>query len=154
MPFFILIAGLLVLIPRKYHNQLTANNTPSHQKNILTILAWLSVFLVGIYCGYFGAASGVVMIALLSFISKTSFQEYNAIKNVTMGLANLLAAFIYITKTHIHWLFVIPLGIGFLIGGIIGPHLVRILSIKIIKIIIAILAVILAISLFKTAYHL
>ena len=154
VPFFILIAGILVLIPRKDHNQLTANNTPSHQKNILTILAWLGVFLVGIYCGYFGAASGVVMIALLSFISKTSFQEYNAIKNVTMGLANLLAAFIYITKTHIHWLFVIPLGTGFLIGGIIGPHLVRILPIKIIKIIIAILAVILAISLFKTAYHL
>lgn len=93
VPFFILSAGILILLPR----HLQVGQPAKWQVS----LAWLGVFLVGIYSGYFGAASGVLMLSLLSVISQAPFQEYNATKNLTMGLANCIATLVYALQTTI-----------------------------------------------------
>ncbi len=64
VPFFILSAGILILLPR----HLQVGQPAKWQVS----LAWLGVFLVGIYSGYFGAASGVLMLSLLSVISQST----------------------------------------------------------------------------------
>jgi len=144
VPFFILSAGLLILIPR--HLQV---KQPAQWQ---VVLAWFGVFFVGIYSGYFGAASGVLMLSLLSIISQARFTEYNATKNLIMGLANCIATLIYYLQTTIQWSLVWPLGIGFLLGGLIGPSIVRLLPERWTKIGIGIAAIGLAISLFVQAY--
>ncbi len=48
----------------------------------------------------------------------------------------------------------LPLGIGFLIGGSLGPRIVRHLPARLLKIVIGIGALGLAASLFKSAYGL
>lgn len=144
VPFFILSAGLLILLPR----HLQVGQPAKWQVG----LAWLGVFFVGVYSGYFGAASGVLMLSLLSIISDAPFNEYNATKNLTMGLANCLATLIYALQTTIHWALVWPLGLGFLLGGLVGPSIVRWLPERLTKIAIGIAAIGLAISLFSQAY--
>ncbi|SON72377.1 sulfite exporter TauE/SafE family protein [Latilactobacillus sakei] len=144
VPFFILSAGILILLPR----HLQVGQPAKWQVS----LAWLGVFLVGVYSGYFGAASGVLMLSLLSVISQAPFQEYNATKNLTMGLANCIATLVYALQTTINWGLVLPLGIGFLIGGLIGPIIVRLLPERLTKIGIGIAALGLAVSLFMQAY--
>lgn len=149
VPFFIFIAAILVLIP--HHNQLSINEKKdiSISKKFLT---WLAIFLIGGYTGYFGAAGGVLMLSLFSWTSNDTFPEYNAQKNLALGLANIVAAIIYVTKTPIPWNNVIFLGIGFLVGGFWGPRIVRHLPTQLLKVLIGIGALILAASLFMKAY--
>ncbi len=152
VPFFILVAAILVLIPRHLHVQTPGQ--PASRAWWVTALAWLGIFLVGGYTGYFGAAGGVLMLSILSMISNAPFTVYNAQKNLALGLANLVSAIVYATQATIHWRYVLPLGIGFLIGGILGPKIVRHVPARLLKVLIGIGALILAASLFKSAYGL
>lgn len=144
VPFFILFAAVAELVPRPQQ--------PEHVSVSRRVLAFLGVFLVGVYSGYFGAAAGVLMLVLLGIISKESFATYNAEKNMTFAFANILSAIIYGTQTTLHWNWIIPLGLGFLVGGYLGPKIVRRAPVKILKRVISAGAVILAISLFIQAY--
>src|SRR5262249_15809362 len=54
-------------------------------------LAQLSTFVVGVYTGYFGAASGVLFLALVGLVSVASLHELNASKNLLVGAANAVA---------------------------------------------------------------
>ncbi|UQS84631.1 sulfite exporter TauE/SafE family protein [Apilactobacillus apisilvae] len=160
VPVFIAAAGIGILLPEKKHNQETDVQEPKvHSKKMLSdILLIAGYFVIGIYGSYFGAAAGVILLAVLSRTSKEPFPVYNAIRNVAMGSANVIGTILYSFKygqhgdTHIYWELAIPLGIGFLIGGYVGPKLVRVLPTKLIKIVTGILALALAYSQFVSAY--
>ncbi|MDN6968888.1 sulfite exporter TauE/SafE family protein [Oenococcus sp. UCMA 17063] len=157
VPFFILFAGLLLLFPtskeRKGIENQTLKKKNTRYSDVLKKFAYMSaVFLVGAYGGYFGAAAGVIMLAIFSITSKSEFPVYNALKNVSLGFSNLVATIIYTFKSHIYWLLVIPLGAGLFLGGYIGPKIVRVIPGKILKIAVGVGAIILAASLFIQAY--
>ncbi|WP_285289039.1 sulfite exporter TauE/SafE family protein [Apilactobacillus xinyiensis] len=161
VPFFIAIAGIMILWPEKSHAYPNSSTgfDPKHFHNFARnkfklLLGGLSLVLIGIYGGYFGAAAGVIMLAVLSRTSSEPFPVYNAIRNVAMLAANFAATVIYAFKSHIVWILVLPLALGFLCGGYIGPKIVRLLPIKLLKIIIGILALILAGILFVQTYNL
>jgi uncharacterized membrane protein YfcA len=84
-----------------------------------------SVFAIAVYGGYFGAAAGVLLLALLLHATDDTLPEANAIKNVTLGLANGVAAVAFLVFGTVRWSAALPLAAGFLIGGRIGPVLVR-----------------------------
>lgn len=84
-----------------------------------------TVFAVAVYVGYFGAAGGILMLAALSTLRETSFARTNALKNVLSGFANAVAAASFIAFGPVNWAAVVPLGAGFLLGGRVGPSVVR-----------------------------
>lgn len=145
VPFFILFGAFAELVPY--------TKRPNQEVRLLTkLLALVGVFLVGVYSGYFGAAAGVLMLALLGIISNEPFAKYNAEKNVIFAIANVISAIIYGLNTRLLWHWIIPLAIGFLIGGYIGPIIVRHTPTRLLKLLIGFGAIILAISLFIQAY--
>jgi uncharacterized membrane protein YfcA len=85
----------------------------------------LGTFVVAIYGGYFGAAAGVLMLAMYLFSTGEALPRGNAMKNVILGVANAVAAVGYVLFTSVAWSAVLPLAIGCLIGGRIGPTVVR-----------------------------
>jgi uncharacterized membrane protein YfcA len=85
----------------------------------------LAVFAIGIYGGYFGAAAGVLMLAVLSMSMVEPLAVSNAVKSVVLGASNLAAAVLYAVIAPVHWTAAALLGIGCLIGSWIGPALVR-----------------------------
>ena len=60
-------------------------------------------FLTGIYGGYFGAAQGVILLALLRLAFADDLQRLNAVKNVLAGLANGVAAVLFVAVAHVAW---------------------------------------------------
>jgi uncharacterized membrane protein YfcA len=89
---------------------------------------WLSqagVFAVAIYIGYFGAAGGVLMLAVLIRLFRQSLARTNALKNAISGLANAVAGIGFAIFGPVQWSAALPLAAGFLVGGWIGPALVR-----------------------------
>ncbi|SFF31880.1 sulfite exporter TauE/SafE family protein [Blastococcus tunisiensis] len=85
----------------------------------------LGTFAVAIYGGYFGAAAGVLLLAYYLLSTGEGLPRGNAMKNVVLGVANAVAALGYVLFTSVAWSAVLPLAIGCLIGGRIGPTVVR-----------------------------
>jgi uncharacterized membrane protein YfcA len=80
----------------------------------------IGVFLTGIYGGYFGAAQGVILIALLAIFIDDDLQRLNGTKNVLALVANTVAALLFIATTHIAWPVAGLVAAGSIIGGQIG----------------------------------
>lgn len=78
-----------------------------------------------IYGGYFGAAAGVLLLALILLATGELLPRSNAIKNVLLGSANLVAAAGFALFAHIAWMSALPLAIGLLVGARLGPRIVR-----------------------------
>jgi uncharacterized membrane protein YfcA len=89
------------------------------------LAAQASTLLVGLYTGYFGAASGVLFLALVGLVSTATLHQLNAVKNVLVGAANAIATAIFAAVAPVRWPMAAALAIGSLIGGAIGTQLVR-----------------------------
>ena len=116
---------------------------------------WLSraaVFGVAIYIGYFGAAGGIIMLAVLVRLYAQSLAKTNALKNVLAGLANAVAGIGFAIFGPVRWSAALPLAAGFLIGGWIGPALVRRLPADRLRIFIGVCGVAVAIRLALSTY--
>lgn len=146
VPFLIAFAGCLMLYA------LFAKPRPARIATSHPLLRGAAVFVVGIYIGYFGASAGVIMLAILILTEHLSFATTNAIKNFVSFSANFLAMLIYAFTAAIHWDLVVKMGIGFLIGGWLGPKIVRIVPVRPLRILIALAAFGLAGYLFVTTY--
>jgi hypothetical protein len=80
----------------------------------------LSVFLTGIYGGYFGAAPGVILIALLAIFIDDDLQRLNGTKNALALTVNAVSGIFFIATTHIAWSVAGLIAAGSVIGGQIG----------------------------------
>ncbi|MGH9300672.1 MAG: sulfite exporter TauE/SafE family protein [Acidimicrobiales bacterium] len=78
------------------------------------------IYLTGIYGGYFGAAQGVLLVAILATFLPIGIQQANAIKNVLAALVNGVAALLFIAFGHIAWEVSALLAVGSIIGGQVG----------------------------------
>lgn len=85
----------------------------------------LGVVGVAVYTGYFGAAGGVLMLAVLTALLDQPLARSIAMKNVISAAANGVAAVTFAVFGPVHWSAVAPLAVGFFVGGWIGPALVR-----------------------------
>jgi len=115
-------------------------------------LVLLGVFLIGVYGGYFGAAAGVLLLALLLAASSETLARCNALKNFVLGLANLVAAVVFVLFGSVDWVAAVPLAIGLFVGGRTGPVIVRHAPARLLRILIAIAGIGLAIYLGVDAY--
>ena len=79
------------------------------------------VFCVAIYVGYFGAAGGILMLAVLTAMMTGPITRANAVKNVIGAMANGVAAVAFAMFGQVDWVAVAPLAAGVFVGGWIGP---------------------------------
>jgi uncharacterized membrane protein YfcA len=82
-------------------------------------------FAVGIYGGYFGAAAGVMLLALLLSLTHDTLARTNALKNVVLGIANATAAVAFVVLAPVEWSAIAPLAVGLFAGARLGPIVVR-----------------------------
>ncbi|HET9760761.1 MAG TPA: sulfite exporter TauE/SafE family protein, partial [Nocardioidaceae bacterium] len=79
----------------------------------------------GVYGGYFGAAQGVLLMAILGVGLTESMQRNNATKNVLALLVNLVAAIVFVFVAHIDWAVAGLIALGAVIGGQLGATVGR-----------------------------
>jgi uncharacterized membrane protein YfcA len=77
----------------------------------------------------------------------------NATKNVVLGVANFVAALVFIALAPVDWLAVVPLGIGCLLGSRLGPVVVRHAPATPIRLVIAVAGLALAVKLGLDTYR-
>ena len=116
---------------------------------------WLlaGVFGVAVYIGYFGAAGGIVMLALLIAMVAEPLARVNAVKNMLGAIGNAVAAVAFAVFGHVDWAAVVPLAAGFLVGGWTGPALVRRIPGPVLRIGVAVCGLAVAVKLGISAYR-
>jgi uncharacterized membrane protein YfcA len=117
VPILILVAVVLVALQPRLARRLAAHQ--AHGANATLPLA-LGVFGSSLYGGYFGAAQGVILIAVLAIFVADDVQRLNAIKNVLVMLVNGMAAIVFVIIAPVAWVPVLLIAIGSAIGGQLG----------------------------------
>lgn len=114
----------------------------------LTFGLIVGVLLTGVYGGYFGAAQGVVLLALLGILWSTDLNRANGAKNVLAGVANVISAALFVVTGMVDWQIALLIGIGSATGGLIGSRIGRKLSAPLLRAVLVIVAFVAAIVLF------
>jgi uncharacterized membrane protein YfcA len=89
------------------------------------VWVWVLVYGAGVYGGYFGAAQGVLLMAVLGVGLTETMQRNNATKNVLAMLVNLVAAAIFVFKAEMDWTVAGLIALGSVVGGQIGATVGR-----------------------------
>lgn len=84
--------------------------------------ALLGTFGAGVYGGYFGAAQGILLLAILGVALDDDLQRVNALKVVLAGIVNLTAAIVFLFLAHLAWDAVALLAAGSVAGGQLGAR--------------------------------
>jgi hypothetical protein len=132
VPLLILFATVLVAIQprlsawldRRRARHPVAQAGPRGVGSVLLV----TVYLTGIYGGYFGAGQGVILIALLAILVDDDLQRLNGLKNVIALVINAVAATLFLLVAPVDLTIVVLIAIGSIVGGQLGAAVGRRLS--------------------------
>ncbi len=125
VPAFIAAAVILVLLQPRINNALAHRRRPQAEKRAALRAATLGA---GVYGGYFGAAQGVLLMALFGVALPQDLQRSNALKNLLAGGANLVAGVVFVFAADVDWGVAGLIAAGSMVGGYLGARYGRRLS--------------------------
>jgi uncharacterized protein len=108
---------------------------------------FVSVFLSGVYGGYFGAAQGVILVSLLGIFIADHLQRLNAAKNVLALLVNGVAGLLFVVFAHVAWEAAGLIAAGSVVGGQLGGVIGRRLPAPLLRVVIIAVGVTAAVAL-------
>jgi len=139
VPVFIAIALVLVVLQPRLAARLEARREDSPAVHRVSLGA---VFASSVYGGYFGAAQGILLLAILGLALSDSLHRINALKNVLAMLVNLVAGVVFIVASHVAWAPALLIMAGAVVGGQIGSRYGRRLSPPLLRGVIVIVGVV------------
>jgi uncharacterized protein len=123
VPALIVVALVLVLLQPTIQRRLAARGPDRSPHGGVPLL--FGVFGTAIYGGYFGAAQGVILLALMGILVSEELQRLNAVKNVLTATANLVSGVVFVFAADVDWLVVGLLAGGSILGGVVGARIGR-----------------------------
>ena len=120
VPGFIALALVLIIAQPRLGALLRRRRGAARERIGAPLL--LAVYATGIYGGYFGAAQGILLLAVLGLALDDALQRLNACKNVLAGVANLLSGAIFAIVAHVAWPAVALIAAGSVWGGMLGAR--------------------------------
>ena len=101
VPVFIAMALVLTVLQPRLSAWLVKREVDLERRG--GVLTPLAIYLTGIYGGYFGAAQGILLLAILGVALAQDLQRTNALKNVLAGLVNAVAGVYFVFAAHVAW---------------------------------------------------
>lgn len=143
VPVLIALGVLLVLLGPRIQRSVAARaesrgGIPDHG----VWWVWPAVAATGVYGGYFGAAQGVLLMAVLGIGVADSMQRHTATKNVLALLVNAVAALVFIAVADVDWVVAGLIAAGSVVGGQIGAGVGRRLPPVLLRAVIAVVGVV------------
>lgn len=126
VPVLIALGVLLVVLGPKISHRVAARaeargGLPEHG----AAWVWPAVAGAGVYGGYFGAAQGVLLMAILGIGVEDDLQRHNATKNVLSLIVNGVAAVVFIAVADVDWAIAGLIAAGSVVGGQVGARVGR-----------------------------
>lgn len=122
VPALILAACVLVAVQPALNRRLAHLR---HRRPHGGAVLFAAVFGAGVYGGYFGAAQGVILMALFGVFLGDALHRLNAAKNVLALVVNAVSALFFVAATNVAWSAAGLIAGGAVIGGQLGGVLAR-----------------------------
>jgi uncharacterized membrane protein YfcA len=122
VPAFVAVGLVLVVVGPRLSRALASR--PQHVAHHAFALP-LALFLCGVYGGYFGAAQGILTVAVLGVGISATLQEINGMKNVLVMFVNLVAGLVFVIFADVAWWPVALIAGGAILGGQLGAKVGR-----------------------------
>jgi uncharacterized protein len=113
VPVFIAIALVLIVLQPRLGRALERSRGRTHRERAGP-LATVAIFGSGVYGGYFGAAQGILLLAILGLALDDDLQRINAL--------NLVAGVVFVFAAHVAWGAAVLIAGGSTLGGLIGAR--------------------------------
>lgn len=110
----------------------------------------LGVTATGVYGGYFGAAQGVILMALLGSGVPDHLQRTNALKNVVAVFPNVVSAVLFIAAADVDWTVAALVAGGSVIGGQFGARVARRMSPRVLRAVVVVIGLVAVVQLVRT----
>jgi uncharacterized membrane protein YfcA len=123
VPWLILTACALVIVQPALTRALGQRGVTAGTVRPVVLVPVLA--LTGVYAGYFGAATGIILMAALAVLYDPDLQQSNAVKNVVAGTANLAAAAVFISSGRVDLGAAAAVAVGATLGGLLGAPFAR-----------------------------
>jgi uncharacterized membrane protein YfcA len=120
VPIFIAVALILIVVQPRLSALMGAASRSRHAN--AGPLATAAVFAGSVYGGYFGAAQGILVLAILGLSISDELQRLNALKVVLTGLVNLVSGIVFVFAAHVAWGPAGLIAAGSLLGGVLGAR--------------------------------
>jgi uncharacterized protein len=101
VPVFIALALVLTLLGPRLNVWLVKREIDLDRR--AAVPTALAVYAIGVYGGYFGAAQGILLLAVLGVALSQDLHRTNALKNVLAGLTNGVAGLYFVFAAHVEW---------------------------------------------------
>lgn len=139
VPILIAISVILVVVQPWVAKRLAARQRA--ERTAVGPVLWVGMLGTGVYGGYFGAAQGVLILALLGLLLDDDLQRHNAVKNVLAMVANLSSGLVFVFRAPVSWPVVGLIAGGSIVGGLLGARIGRRLPPWLLRLIIVIVGV-------------
>lgn len=121
----IAVALVLVLVQPRLSSRLRTRGPLAAPSRGRAAALSIGLFAASVYGGYFGAAQGVVYVALLSLFLLDDLQVANGVKNVLATVVNGVAAVTFVLFAEPDWAVVGLVALGSTLGGVLGARVGR-----------------------------
>ncbi|MGH7912114.1 MAG: sulfite exporter TauE/SafE family protein [Candidatus Dormibacteraceae bacterium] len=132
---FLLVAGSAALLLQNRLIQLADARLGQAARVLLPV----GLILISVYNGYFGAGAGVLTLVLMLVLVEHRIALANALKNVLIGIASIVAAVTFVLLGHVRWEDVVPLAVGLFLGSMLGPVVARKLPARLLRWLVALM---------------
>jgi uncharacterized membrane protein YfcA len=120
VPAFIVLALLLTVFQPRISAWLLAREIDLERHG--SLFAPVAVYLTGVYGGYFGAAQGILLLAILGVAISQDLHRTNALKNVLAALVNGVAGVYFMFAAHVEWVPVAIIAASSIAGAQLGAR--------------------------------
>jgi uncharacterized protein len=93
--------------------------------NVEGLLCRSLMFVLSIYCGYFGAGVGMMLLGVLAAFGYDDIHKANAMKNVVAGVGSVVATTIYGLAGPVAWTPALIMMVGGLAGAYAGGKIAK-----------------------------
>jgi uncharacterized membrane protein YfcA len=119
---------------------------------------WFGILLTGVYGGYFGAAQGVLLLAIMGIGLTETLIRINAVKNVLALIVNAIAGLVFAILpftpwaqpgAEVNWPVALAIAVGSVLGAQLGGRVGRRLPATVYRVIIVVVGVVAIVSLVR-----
>jgi uncharacterized protein len=120
---FLILAACALLVVRPAIGRRLGKRAGSHERP--GVVSLVGQTLAAVYGGYFGAALGVAVLALLVLFFDDELQRLNALKALLQLVIGVAAALGFALLTPVAWGAAAMVGLASLVGGAVGARLAQ-----------------------------
>jgi uncharacterized protein len=138
VPWLVLGAAALFAAQPFLRRALDRNSAHPHTRPVLLVLG---VFAASVYGGYFGAAMGVMFLAVLGLALPVSLAHTSGLRAVLSMIVNGIAAVVFLVHGGLAWEAVGWLALGSLGGGYVGARLALALPAPALRVVVVVIGI-------------